>query len=389
MREHMREKVRAGPMKVPAARIAMPAEDRDWISARHQEILASGQLTLGRYGAEFEQEFARRHRSEYAVSVSSGTSALEIVLRVLGAAGRQVIVPTNTFFATAAAVVHAGGTPRLADIDPSTFGLSVETILAASTPEVRGVIVVHIGGIVSPEMPRVRALCDERGWFLVEDAAHAHGASLDGRSVGTFGHAATFSFYPTKVITSGEGGMIITPDAHVRDEALIYRDQGKESFTTNLHVRLGANWRMSELHAVVGLAQLRRLDEFIGVRTRVARSYDEALLDMPGIAAVPVPDGVRSNYYKYLSLLDEDVDRAALKRLLREHYEVALSGEVYDTPLHKQPVFQDYSEGHFPVANDVCARHVCLSVASDMTERETTYLAEALGSAISTLRRSS
>jgi perosamine synthetase len=375
-------------MKVPAARIVIPAEDREWISAKHEEILASGQLTLGRYGAEFEEEFARRHRSEYAVAVSSGTCALEIVLRVLGVAGHEVIVPTNTFFASAAAVVHAGGTPRLADINPSTFGLSIETILAASTPEVRGVIVVHIGGIVSPEMPQIRTLCDERGWFLLEDAAHAHGASYDGRSVGTFGHAATFSFYPTKVITSGEGGMILTSDARIRDEALMYRDQGKESFATNLHVRLGANWRMSELHAVVGLAQLRRLDEFIDVRSRVARSYDEALPEVPGIVAVPVPDGVRSNYYKYLALLDRDVDRAALKPLLREEYEVALSGEVYDTPLHKQPVFQDYSEGHFPMANDVCARHVCLSVASDMTERETTCLADALGSAISTLRRS-
>lgn len=375
-------------MKVPAARIVIPEEDREWISARHQEVLASGQLTLGRYGAEFEQEFAQRHQSEYAVAVSSGTSALEIILRALGVAGHSVIVPTNTFSATAAAVVHAGGAPRLADIDPSTFGLSVATILAASTPEVRGVIVVHIGGVVSPKMPQIRALCDERGWFLVEDAAHAHGASLDGRSAGTFGHAASFSFFPTKVITSGEGGMILTPDVHVRNEALIYRDQGKESTATNLHVRLGANWRMSELHAVVGLAQLRRLDEFIDVRTRFARFYDQALLDVPGIAAVPVPDGVRSNYYKYLALLDEDLDRAALKTLLREHHEVALSGEVYDTPLHRQPVFQGYSEGSFPVADEICARHVCLSIASDMAEQEAAYVTESLGSSILTLRES-
>ena len=127
-------------------------------------------------------------------------------------AGREVVVPANTFFATAAAVLHAGATPRFADVDRDSLALSVQTVEAALTPETAGVVLVHIGGLVTPDVDAIRELCDRRGLFLVEDAAHAHGSSLGGRSAGTFGVAGTFSFYPTKVITSGEGGMIVTAD---------------------------------------------------------------------------------------------------------------------------------------------------------------------------------
>src|SRR5262249_9137136 len=143
----------------------------------------------------------------------------------------------------------------------------------------------------------------------VEDAAHAHGAELGSCAAGTFGAAAAFSFYPTKVVTSAEGGMIVTADARLRDEARIYRDQGKAGFLGGDHVRMGYAWRMSELHAAVGLVQLGRLDDFLAVRSRVAALYDDALAGIDGITALhPDPDG-RSNYYKYLALLDSGIDR--------------------------------------------------------------------------------
>jgi len=368
--------------EVPAARIVFSAEDRRAVLALVDESLRTGSLTLGPHTRRFEEAFAARHDAAHAVAVSSGTSALEIILRAIGVEGREVVVPTNTFFASAAAVVHAGGTPRLAEVSASTLALSAETVEAALTPDTAAVMLVHIGGLISPEVDAIRTLCDERGVLLVEDAAHAHGSSHDGRPAGSFGHAAAFSFYPTKVLTSGEGGMIVTGDAALRDEAVIYRDQGKAGFLGGDHVRMGSAWRMSELHAAVGLVHLGRLDEAIATRQAVAERYDKALADLGRCEPVEVPDGSVTNYYKYVALLEPGIDRAALKLDLRERTGVSLSGEVYALPLHRQPVFAGLAAGPFPVADDVCNRHVCLPIHSDMTDDEADHVIDSLAGAL-------
>ena len=367
---------------VPAARIVFSAEDRRAVLALVDESLRTGSLTLGPHTRRFEEAFAARHDAAHAVAVSSGTSALEIILRAIGVEGREVVVPTNTFFASAAAVVHAGGTPRLAEVSASTLALSAETVEAALTPATAAVMLVHIGGLISPEVDAIGTLCDERGVLLVEDAAHAHGSSHDGRPAGSFGHAAAFSFYPTKVLTSGEGGMIVTGDAALRDEAVIYRDQGKAGFLGGDHVRMGSAWRMSELHAAVGLVHLGRLDEAIATRQAVAERYDKALADLGRCEPVEVPDGSVTNYYKYVALLEPGIDRAALKLDLRERTGVSLSGEVYALPLHRQPVFAGLAAGPFPVADDVCNRHVCLPIHSDMTDDEADHVIDSLAGAL-------
>jgi dTDP-4-amino-4,6-dideoxygalactose transaminase len=342
-------------------------------------------LTLGKHVKAFEEEFARASGTRYAVAVNSGTCSLEIPLRAFGVTGKTVLVPTNTFFATPAAVVHAGGKPRFVDADPATFAVSLEGIKLRLTEDTAGVIVVHIAGVVTPEMPAVRDFCKERNLFLLEDAAHAQGCSFEGQPAGTFGDAASFSFYPTKVMTSAEGGMIVTNRKDVYEEALIYRDQGKADFYSNFHTRLGYNWRMSEPHAIIGRSQLARLEEFIAARNVAARIYDAGLADVPGIQAVPLPEGCRSNYYKYLALLEPRIDRKVLKQTLREEYGVGLSGEVYDTPCHTQPIFEEYGEGHFPVAADICARHVCLPVYATMNEEEARYVVTSLTQAMKKL----
>src|SRR5262249_40029487 len=148
------------------------------------------------------------------------------------------LVPTNTFFATAAAVVHAGGRPVLLDMDPETFGIRPEDVEKALTGSTAGVVAVHIGGLVSPRLGELAELARRQGIWLVEDAAHAHGSLHDGVTAGAFGIAASFSFYPTKVMTSAEGGMIVTSDDRLDAEARIYRDQGKASFTQNAHTRM-------------------------------------------------------------------------------------------------------------------------------------------------------
>jgi len=363
---------------VPASRIDFSPEDRRWIAKRIEEVLATGQLTLGRWGSAFEERFAALCGAKHAIAVNSGTAALEIALRALGVAGRDVLVPANTFFATAAAVEHAGGRPVLMDTDPDSFGTAPEELLRRITPNTAGAIVVHIGGLVSRRMPELVAAARSRGLWLVEDAAHAHGSSLGGRAAGTFGIAGAFSFYPTKVMTSGEGGMLVTDDDRIAEEARILRDQGKASFHVNAHTRLGYNWRMSEPHAIIGHRHLERLPAMLAARQRIAALYDAGLADLASLTPLRVPEGGVGNFYKYVAVLRERVDRKALKERLRRDHGVSLSGEVYEEPLQRQPVFAHLATAPLPASEDVCARHVCLPVFASMTEEQAHQVIDAL-----------
>jgi len=355
---------------VPSAKIQFLPEDRIWIAQRIQEVLASGQLTLGKYGVEFEEQFARFCGARHAVAVNSGTSSLEIILRALDVEGKDVLVPTNTFFATAAAVVHAGGRPVWVDLDPESFGIAPEEIEKSFTAKTAGILVVHIGGIVSKKMRALQELALKKGVWLIEDAAHAHGSSLDGRQAGTFGVAGSFSFYPTKVMTAGEGGMIVTDDDRIAAEARIYRDQGKLSFSQNSHVRMGYNWRMSELHAIVGLKHLERLPAMIQDRQKIAALYNDGLRDCRNLRPLEIPINGVCNYYKYIVVPKELLDRKAIKTKLRESHGISLAGEVYEAPLHRQPIFEKYGSSHLPVSEDLCARHLCLPIFSGMEETQ-------------------
>lgn len=364
-------------LKVPPARIVFPQAARARVLRMIDEALSTGALTLGRYTQQLEEEFAARHGSRYAVAVSSGTAALEIIFRGLDLGGEEVVVPANTFFATAAAVMHAGGRVRLADVDEETLALSRRSVEEALTPDTAAVVMVHIGGMISPEADAIARLCRMRGVELIEDAAHAHGSSLHGRSAGTWGTAAAFSFYPTKVLTAGEGGMILTDDVGLRDEARIYRDQGKAGFVGGEHVRLGAAWRMSEVHAAIALTHLELLDEMLACRHAVAELYDATLARSRWVTPVIPAAGSESNYYKYPAFLAPGIERRLVKeRMLARG--VGLSGEVYARPLHQEPVFASVPHGDLSVAEDVCARHICLPVHSDMTETEATYVLSSL-----------
>ncbi|MEX5634079.1 DegT/DnrJ/EryC1/StrS family aminotransferase [Parafrankia sp. FMc2] len=360
-------------MQVPAARIVFTPEDRAEVASVAAEVLTTGALTLGAHTQEFEAAFAAAHGAPYAVAVNSGTAALEIILRSVDVDGFDVVVPTNTFAATAFAVLRAGGNPVFADVSADTFALSAETVSAAVTPRTKAVVIVHIGGLIPPDIDELRAILDERGIALVEDAAHAHGSSLAGRYAGSFGLAGSFSFYPTKLITSGEGGMVVTADERIRDEARVYRDQGKAGFLGNIHIRQGYAWRMSEVHAATGRAHLRHLGAFLAHRRDVAARYDLEI-DAMGVDRPRAVEGGITNYYKYPVLLAPGADRARVKKELREGYGVSLAGEVYEVPLHQQPIFEQYARAHLPVAEDICARHVCLPLHSDMTEAEAEHV---------------
>ncbi|MGI9006936.1 MAG: DegT/DnrJ/EryC1/StrS family aminotransferase [Streptosporangiaceae bacterium] len=375
-------------MGVQAARVVFPESDRAEIATAITEILAAGALTLGRHTQRFEDTFSAAHAGPpdggpsgppHAVAVSSGTAALEILLRIASVGGRDVLIPANTFYATAAAAISAGARPVFADIDPATFALSPQALEAALTPDTVAVVLVHIAGLISPQADILRRICDDRGIVLIEDAAHAHGSTFQGRYAGAFGAAAAFSFYPTKVVTSGEGGMIVTRDPAIADEARIYRDQGKRSFGANHHVRHGYAWRMSELSAAAGTVHLRRMRQFIERRREVAARYDAGLAQHGFLQPLAEPPGSASNFYKYIAFLPPGVDRNWFKERMASRHDIRLAGEVYDLPLHRQPVLASYAPGlRLAAAEDACQRHVCLPVHSDMRDDEVDQVLDAV-----------
>lgn len=376
-------------MKIPAAKIVIPEEDRKDILAKIEESLTSGQLTLGKNGREFEEKFADYHRVKYAISVNSGTSAIEIPLRIVDVKDKEVIVPTNTFFATALAVIHAGAKVRFVDIDPNTFSLDIEDLQKKLNKRTKVVVIVHIAGIINPRIREIQQFCKEKDLFLFEDAAHAHGCAFDNQMAGTFGTSGSFSFYPTKVMTAVEGGMITTNSDELNAQARLYRDQGKATFNSNIHNKLGYNWRMSELHAIVGLKQLNRLDQFIQERNKIALIYNRELKSERDMRILEICAQNRCNYYKYIVLLKKEIDRTALKNMLRQDYDINLSGEVYELPCHLQPYFNGlYKKGDFPNSEDICAKHICLPIYAGMHEEEALYVTFCLKEAIQKLKRS-
>jgi len=365
--------------EIPATKPYFPIEDINSIVECVEKILNSGMLTLGEYTKAFEEEFTNFHQVKHAVAVSSGTSALEIALRCIGIKeGDEVIVPTNTFSATAATVIFSGGKPILTDIDDETLCIKAEEVEKHLTPKTKAVIVVHIAGLICPDIKTIKELCSDRRISLIEDAAHAHGSKLDYQFAGSFGFAGCFSFYPTKVMTTGEGGIITTNSNALATNARILRDQGKENFQSNVIVELGYNWRMDEISAAIGLVQLRRLSEIIEKRNKIAKYYYHELTRIEGIKPLKNPQNILHNYYKYVALLDQEIDREKFKERLRARG-VRCGGEVYWPPLHMQPVYKkllDTKKGDFPIAEDVCSRMVALPMYTQMTIEKAEYVVQ-------------
>ena len=364
---------------IPPVKPYFPQEDIETIQRDVEKILNSGMLTLWEYTKQFETEFARLCGVRHAVAVNSGTSALEIALRTIGLKrGDEVLVPTNTFSATAAVVVLTGGKPVFTDIEEESLCMDSKNVQRYLSNKTKGVIAVHIGGLVCPEINEIRELCEDHSLFLIEDAAHAQGSTLGKRAAGSFGDAGCFSFYPTKVLTTGEGGMITTDRDEIAEKAKVLRDQGKESFNSNVIIEVGYNWRIDEISAALGLTQIRRLAEFIKRRNEIANYYDKELSRLKGIEPLRVPKNAVTNYYKYIAILSPEISRDDFKQKLREKG-VRPSGEVYWPPLHMQPIYKrllKVREGDFPVAEDVCRRMVCLPIYSQMSLEEAEYVIE-------------
>lgn len=376
--------------RVVRTRPWFPEPDIDRILELIRQSLTSGHLTNGGHVKELERRFAAFVGVRYAIAVSTGTAALEISLRAIGVSGKEVILPSETFVASANSIILAGGTPVFAEIHQDTYCLDIEDVRRRITDRTAAIMLVHMAGLVVENIGEFKNLCEQRGIHLVEDAAHAHGASHSGKRAGSFGTAGCFSFYPTKVITTAEGGMITTDDAAIARTARSLRNHGADPDGGPDYTAVSTNMRMAEPLAAIGLVQLDRLGEFVENRNLAAAVYNSALPQIAGIRTLPLYAGVHS-YWNYLAVLeDETMNRADLAKCLRERYGVDIAWP-YDPPCHLQPVFQRVlgtKPGDLPRSEALLRLHIALPMHAALTGEDAEYVVESLRSALSDLRHS-
>lgn len=354
-------------------------DDRAWIHREVDKIL-DGALSMGPNVQAFEREFAGRVGVRHAIAMNSCTSALEAALLSKGVRGREVIIPAETFIATGMAVHLAGGKPIFAEISPSTLCLDLEQVKGKITLRTAGIILVHMAGLITPDVLEFRAFCDFHGLFLIEDAAHAPGAQLEGREAGSFGHASCFSFFPTKIITAGEGGMLTTDDEEVAAFARSFQHRGRDMQSlVECYANEGRNVRMTEMAALLGLVQMSHLEEYLAQRRKVAGIYRDELSDLPGVRLVIPADLLSSSFWKVPLLLDNAEDRELITQ------EMIMAGVsvdwAYQPALHLQPVFRHLygtSEGLLPRTEALLSRHLCLPCHPRMTDDDAMYVAKTL-----------
>jgi perosamine synthetase len=357
-----------------------PPDEQEWLTNELREIM-NGQLAMGPRVARFDKEFAAYCDVPYAVAFPSCTSSMEAALKALGVGpGDEVLVPVETFIATGMVVSLVGARPVFTEISPSTFSMDFDDAWSKVSARTRGAIVVHFGGFISPDLPAFVKKMHDSGRFVIEDAAHAPGAELNGKRAGAFADAGCFSFYPTKIMTTGEGGMLVTNREDIAKTARSLQNRGRDmNNPLESYVLPGRNNRFTEIAAAMGLSQLRCLPEFLNARRRVAAIYDELLLASE--LFVPLIPGEKSApaYWRYVATPSLKIDR----QLLRER--LAADGITidwaYDPPLHLQPVFRemfDTKPGLLPKSEEILSRHICLPVHARMRDVDAQFVSERL-----------
>ncbi|MBL8153239.1 MAG: DegT/DnrJ/EryC1/StrS family aminotransferase [Anaerolineae bacterium] len=359
-------------MQIPIAKPFIGEEEKQAV----QQVLSGGYLTTGPKVAEFEKAFAAMHGAKHGIATSNGTTALMAAIMAHGIGpGDEVIIPSFSFFATASCILSVGARPVFADIDPVTFNLSPEAVEAAITPRTKAIMPVHLYGLPA-DMPRFEAICQKHGLILLEDAAQAHMAAIGERHIGTWG-TASFSFYPTKNMTTTEGGMVLTNDDEIARKVKMIRAQGMN--TQYYHEIVGYNFRMTDMAAAIGLVQMGRLPDWTCDRVGHAAFYNAHL---ESVETPKIPEGYTHVYHQYTVRVPEGVDRDAVTKRLNER---GVGVRVYyPLPIHRQPVFQamdGYKDVHLPVTENLTARVFSLPVYPSLTAEERDYVVQEVNAA--------
>jgi len=358
-------------MNIPWVNLTIQYQNiRSEINSAIQNILDHGDFILGQDVAKLEEEFAAYCGTKYAVGVDNGLSALELSLRALGVEpGQEVIVPTHTFTATAAAVTLAGATPVFVDADPETCNIDPAKIENAITSRTRAIIPVHLYGLPA-DMDAIRRIAEKHNLVVVEDACQAHGARYNGNRIGSLGHAAGFSFYPTKNLGAyGDGGMVTTNDEKVAETIRALRNCGQRE--KNVHELIPFNHRLDNLQAAILRVKLHHLDEWIALRRKWAALYTQLLTGSDLVLPVE-PTGYEHVYHLYVVRSQQ---RDALMAFLRER---GVGTAIhYPKPVHLQPYYANVTDrrGQFPVAEKICNEILSLPMFPELTEEQVEIVA--------------
>src|SRR3954470_10817233 len=346
------------------------------------ECIETGWISSeGPFIARFEKEFSARVGRNHGIAVSNGSVAIDAAVSALKLGpGDEVIMPTFTIISCASQIVRAGATPVVVDADPITWNMDVQRVAERITPRTKAIMVVHIYGLPT-DMDPILALAKKHGLHVIEDAAEVHGQTYRGKPCGSFGSLSTFSFYPNKHVTTGEGGMILTDDDALADRCRSLRNlcfQPKRRF---VHEELGWNLRMTNLQAALGVAQLERLDTFVARKKRMGKLYAELLSGLKGVQ-LPLPKTAyaENHYWVYGVVLDDDVPFDAVEAM-RRLGEAGIGTRPFFWPMHEQPVFKKaglFRDDRHPVAERLARRGFYLPSGLALTEEQMTIAANAL-----------
>ncbi|OYT98228.1 MAG: aminotransferase DegT [Burkholderiales bacterium PBB1] len=346
------------------------------------ECIDSGWISSeGPFVREFEERFARTVGRRHAVAVANGSLALDAAVTALGLGpGDEVILPTFTIISCAAPIVRAGATPVVVDCDPATWNMDVEQVAARITPRTRAIMVVHIYGL-PVDMAPIEELARRHGLKIIEDAAEVHGQTYRGRPCGSFGDISTFSFYPNKHVTTGEGGMLVTDSDALAEHCRKLRNLAFMPPRRFVHDELGWNMRMTNLQAALGVAQLERFDEFLRRKRAMGRRYDAALSGTHGLQ-LPLPrnDDAENIYWVYGVVLHDDIDFDA-EEAMRRLGAMGVGCRPFFWPMHEQPVFRSrglFANDSHPVAERIARRGFYVPSGLALTHDQIDTVAAAL-----------
>jgi perosamine synthetase len=343
------------------------------------EVLRSDVLALGPFAPRFEAAIASSVGRSEAIACSSGTAALHMCVRALGIGdGDEVLTTPFSFVASANCLLYERAIPRFVDIEEDSLGMDPDRVASAVTPRTRAMLPVHAFGRPC-RIEALTSIARDRGWPIIEDACEGLGSSINGTPLGGFGDVATFAFYPNKQVTTGEGGIVVTDDPGIAEAIRSMRNQGRDTDGTWLrHVRLGFNYRLDELSAAVGVAQMERIEELRRGRERVVNSYARALAGVDWITLPRAGQGETVDWFVYVVRLHRDIDRDLMMARLADR---GVSSRPYFSPIHLQPYYREtfgYKPGDFPVTERVAASTLALPFSSLLSDEDIGYVAEIL-----------
>jgi perosamine synthetase len=360
---------------IPVAAPALVGREREYVL----DCLDSTWISSsGKYLARFESEFAEFCGVRHAISCCNGTVAVHLALLAHGVGpGDEVIVPTLTYVATANPVVYCGAEPVFVDAEPRTWNMDPERVAEAVTPRTRGIVVVHVYGH-PVDMDPILELAERHGLWVIEDAAEAHGATYRGRIAGSMGSLGTFSFYGNKIITSGEGGMVVCDDDRLASVVRQLHGQGQDPQRRYWFPMIGFNYRMTNIEAAIGLAQLERIDWHLSRRREIASWYREELADQEGIVLSPEEPWARSAFWIICAVLDEQ-RFGSRDDAMTALAEAGIETRPFFYPLHTLPMYSAANEDRdFPVAEDLGRRGINLPSSASLTRDDVSYVCHIL-----------